>query len=323
MSITEFLQEEVIGKRKSILVSSLFRQFDYGTVIKGSRAFANMSPDQVTVYVVESSKSHNGEIVLSVATLENAQDKSNIFCFKPKDSIESNSSIWKRESEAVHSEIVNAKPNLYIPSYALVTCESSQREISVPVIAPKAQIASLSNPKTSISQPSVSVVKEDKSSKQKPAPTSRPKFQIPLDRLDEPDEKENSRTPSCPGTPANAPPEVAVSIEDSSVGSPDRKRQKTVEEESAPVSVASSSPQYRQVVIKKKQVVTEYVMGENGEMIVRDVEKMIEEVKTELVPSSAPRSVASIKSSSSGASKVPKPVAPGQGKLTSFFKAKN
>jgi hypothetical protein len=119
-----------------------------------------------------------------------------------------------------------------------------------------------------------------------------------------------------------------LSVVDAGSSSPVHKRQKLDDEmaaETGPVdspSEESSSPQFRDVVIKKKVVVSEYEMNENGEMIVRDVEKMVEEIVREPVKSKpAPPSISSIRSGTSGQSSGPKkaPKA-GQATLTGFFK---
>lgn len=346
MSVTEFLTSEVQEKRKAVLVSSLLKQFDYSQVVKETHEFS--SQESVEVFVTVSASSDRGT-KLSVMALGDAREKGflnfQIFALKPKNSAESHSAIWRRECEATRSEIISAKPNLWQPSHAVIVSESTERQIAVPVVAAPVPVKTNNTSSASTSKPGnsgsklgftkVSVPQEVKSAP-KPAPPAEPvkraalaKFQVPLDRLDEPmlPEKENSET-------SHEEPPVVATPEDEArePASPEAKRARvtdppveTVSSSASVVSVESSEPQFREVVIKKKQIVTEYVMGENGEMIVRDVEKMVEEVRMEQVKPSSVKSVNSNKTSGSPTSssgKGPK-ATPGQFKMTNFFKPKN
>lgn len=346
MSVTEFLTSEVQEKRKAVLVSSLLKRFDHSQVVKESHEFS--SQESVEVFVTVSASSDRGT-KLSVMPLRDARERGfsnfQIFAFKPKDSAESNSAVWKRGCEATRSEIISAKPHLWHPSHAVIVSESTERQIAVAVVAAPVPVKTNNSSSSSTSKSgnsgsklgftNVSGPKEVKAAP-KPVPPAEPvkraapaKFQVPLDRLDEPmlPEKENSET--CH---EEAPVVATAEDEATEPASPEPKRARvtdppmeTVSSSASVVSVISSEPQFREVVIKRKQIVTEYVMGENGEMIVRDVEKMIEEVRMEQVKPSSVKSLNSNKTSGSPTSasgKGPK-ATPGQFKMTNFFKAKN
>ena len=344
--VQSFLQEELIEKKRSVLFSSLVKRFDFGAELTdGLQTFLKASQADVVVLSRTSELRPNGELVISLRKIvELPEALSDVFLIQPRDSMESASSVFKRESEATRAAMTASRPALWIPSYALVTSDCPERAIAVPVITPSVAVSGVKSAVGSKSAPSGlgafvksvesaerSVVKTTVTApvtavnapfKAKPS-TAGVKFQIPLDRLDpdQANERANDDDEPVEAAKENGAPEVAVTV---SSESPVAKRPRVDAVESA-ISVESSStssPKFREVTIKKKVIVTEYAMGPNGEMIVKDVEKMVEETRMEPVVASrrpAPSSVASSKQSSAPT----KQAKPGQATLTGFFKPKN
>jgi hypothetical protein len=317
MSVSEFLDSEVIGKKRVTLVSSLLRRFGYSNFFSEIEKFANTNSSQIELLTSESVQQVDGSIDITIVHTEKVTRR--LFAVRPRESNETSSAVFKRDMEEVRSEISKSKAGLWTPEYALVgstSCE--ERGISVPVIsAPVSRPTENKIPKPASSMFSKAPVKSVSASQPKVEPTRAPvKFQVPLDKLDDPNdtfvdkespvEKENS----CSDVVMEAPQVVSVSSSVASAESPVAKRQRT-------------EPEYREVIIKKKVKVTEYEMGPNGGMIVKDVERMVEEKKMELVrpPSQPMKSASSV--SSAGSKKEPKPAKPGQSTLAGFFKPKN
>jgi hypothetical protein len=321
MSVSEFLDSEVIGKKRVTLVSSLLRRFGYFNFFSEIEKFANNNSSQIELLTSESVQQVDGSIDITIVHTEKVTKR--LFAVRPRESNETISAVFKRDMEEVRSEISKSKAGLWTPEYALVgstSCE--ERGISVPVIsAPAAPVSRPTEnkiPKPASSMFSKAPVKSVSASQPKVEPTRAPvKFQVPLDKLDDPNdtfvdkespvEKENS----CSDVVMEAPQVVSVSSSVASAESPVAKRQRT-------------EPEYREVIIKKKVKVTEYEMRPNGGMIVKDVERMVEEKKMELVrPPSQPMKSASSSVSSAGSKNEPKPAKPGQSTLAGFFKPKN
>ena len=337
--VLSFLQEELIEKKRSVLFSSLVKRFDFGAELTdGLQTFLKASQADVVVLSRTSELRPNGELVISLRKIvELPEALSDVFLIQPRDSMESASSVFKRESEATRAAMTASRPALWIPSYALVSSDCPERAIAVPVITPSVSVSGAKSAVGSKSAPSGmgAFVKPSASSAERKATVTAPvaavyapvraavKFQIPLDRLDPDHANEGAHDDDEPVEAAkeNGAPEVAVTV---SSESPVAKRPRVDAVESA-ISVESSStssPKFREVTIKKKVIVTEYAMGPNGEMIVKDVEKMVEETRMEPVVASrrpAPSSVASSKQSSAPT----KQAKPGQATLTGFFRPKN
>jgi methionine-rich copper-binding protein CopC len=309
MSVGAYLESEVVEKKRSVLTSSLLRKFNSANFFNELNDFLEKREDIVPFYL-ESQTRENGSRIISVSETKGSVDR--VFLIKPVGGEESTSAIWKRDIEEVKTEMVASRPSLWTPKYASVSSDAC--EVRMVITPTPVAHATVTNSSVKSTQASVKT--------SKPAVVSAPaalvpekkqiKYEIPKDRLDDPDQapmkseetKENGEHYS---------PEVLV---EASPDSPVSKRQKVDAE-----MVASSEPQYREVTIKKKVIVTEYEMGPSGEMIVKDVEKMVEETKMELV-----KPVLAKKSAPAAASqgrKDPKPAKPGQGTLTGFFKPKN
>lgn len=342
MSISEYLESEVLEQRRAILMSGLIRKFGSASVAQEAGKFLSSHAEHVSALFTHASVGTEGQRVISLT--EDMGDINRLFSIKPRDSVETPSAIVKRDLEEIRADMIAARPGLWQPSFATITAETClEREIKT-VVVPAPNPVSTGKPSTASvgvksapanlftsSKPKTVAVAEKKVETKPVAPAEkttaapRAKFQVPLDRLDDPDSelptdkkrqddeevemKENS-------TSSQGAPEVVVS-------SPSVKRQRMDEPvEEIAESVASSEPQYREVVVKKKVIVTEYEMGPNGEMIVKDVEKMVEETKMELVK--APSKQSSVRSVvQSQTKKDPKPAKPGQATLTGFFKPKN
>jgi hypothetical protein len=327
MSISEYLESELLLKRRAILMSGLIRKFGHDSVVQEASKFLNRNTEHVSVLFTHACTGENGNRIITLT--EEIGNINNLFSIKPRDSAETPSAMVKRDIEEIRTDMIAARPGLWQPIFATITAETClEREIkNVTPTASKPAIASVgvkSAPATlyESSKPKVHAAMEQKKVESSVPEKPRAKFQVPLDRLDDPDSelptdkkreevemKENS-------TSSQGAPEVVVS-------SPSAKRQRMEEPvEEIAESIASSEPQYREVVVKKKVVVTEYEMGPNGEMIVKDVEKMVEETKMELVkPPSKQSSVRSVAQSQT--KKEQKPAKPGQATLTGFFKPKN
>ena len=355
MAVTDFLESEVIEKSRLVLFSSLLKQFaDPSQIALSTREFIASHPDAVAVHVAVSTESANARTI-SVVPLEAAGDSAfTYFSLKPKASIESNSAVWKRECEQTKAEIVACRPALWKPHHANVSSDCPEREIALvtlpPVNAVRSAPTSAPASMTASKQTSVSGGNKlgfAKASTQQvappppakaevlPAAIKRPaaaKFQVPLDRLDDPDtdmlpEKESS---VAEDEARDAAPEIAVTIASSVAGadshtSPEPKRARIEASESGSIDsgVSVGGPvEYRDVVVRKKTIVTEYEMGANGEMIVRDVEKMVEETRREPVRPRMPQR--DIPAAAGNGTKKAEPKAkPGQGTLAGFFKPKN
>lgn len=333
-SVHDFLESEVIDKSRTVLYSSLSARFELDKKFQtGIKSFISKFGQNVKVLIVFTAGSGSGSeetLEIKLRSIDSVEfeskpfEKLNVFAFRPTTSEESSSSIWKREMEEVRQEMASNRKDLWQSKNAVVIHPSTERNLSVSFQPP---------PPVATSKPPVSVVKDKPETK---------KFQVPLDKLD--DDKDEKMSIEKDNEEAKLPaPEIALTISSSSVAgeeilssnaSPQAKRPRV---EEAAESIESSSrasgsePQFREVTIKKKVVVTEYAMGPNGEMIVKDVEKMIEETKLEpvmVMPSNSSKSSRSqpFISRTGGEKdkkKEPKASAPGQGKLTSFFKAKN
>ena len=316
--VDEFLESEVIEKSRAVLYSSLLSRFASEKQVEyGVKSFLGKSGEKVKVLVVVTTISESdGSIKMSlkeIGSMELSGEPLHCFGLWPLTSQESASAVWKREMDDVRKEIVSARPGLWQPKHALVVAESEERQ------------KSMHHPSLPVPKPPPAVAKPEKSVPQPKKATK--KFEVPLDKLDAPDEetlmeKENEDSSQS----QQGAPEVALTIASSSSGvveeevivPPEVKRQRIMPDE-APENL----PEFREVTIKKKVIVTEYGMGPNGEMIVRDVEKMVEETKLEKVV--APRAVVtkSVEKKSEAKKPPSKGPAAGQGTLTNFFKAKN
>jgi hypothetical protein len=254
--------------------------------------------------------------------IRNEKSSKQLFALRALTSGESASSIWKREMEEVRKEMVLVRPGLWNPKHALVSHDSPQREVAILTQEkPQSSKPSAVFAQSAPAQLSVPKTKEKSVAQPRAKPVTK-KFEVPLDKLDEPhsnskqdeveDEKMSVEKENVELEQSAAAPEVALTI--SSASSPSAKRQRFEEVESV---ASSSEPQFRQVTIKKKVVVTEYEMGPNGEMMVKDVEKMVEETKLEPVPPASGRSSINVRPTEK---KKDAKATPGQGKLTSFFK---
>lgn len=328
MSISEYLESKVLLQKRAILISGLIRKFGHDNVVEEARKFLNINKEHVSALFTHAFTEENGNRIISLT--EEIKDINHLFSIKPRDSSETSSAMVKQDLEEIRADMLAARPGLWKPIFATITAETClEREIkNVPTAAFKPEIANIgvkSAPASLLASAKPKpVAMEQKKVESRVTEKSRAKFQVPLDRLDDPDSelptdkkreevemKENSSISS------QGAPEVVVSR------SPSAKRQRMEEPmEEIAESIASSEPQYKEVVVKKKVVVTEYEMGPNGEMIVKDVEKMVEETKMELVkPPSKQSSVRSVAQSQT--KKEQKPAKPGQGTLTGFFKPKN
>lgn len=317
--VDEFLESEVIEKSRAVLYSNLLSRFaseqqvDYGV-----KSFVGKSGEKVKVLVVVTTISESdGSIKMSLKEIggnEFSGDPLPCFGLWPLTSQESASAVWKREMADVRKEIVSARPGLWQPKHALVVAESEERRISI------------HHPSQVVAKPPPAATKPEKSVSQ-PVKAAK-KFEVPLDKLDAPDEKMSMEKENEDSSQSQqGAPEVALTIASSSSGvveeevvvPPEVKRQRMMPDDQAHENV----PEFREVTIKKKVVVTEYGMGPNGEMIVRDVEKMVEETKLEKVVATRAVVTKSVDKKSEVKKPPPKGAAAGQGTLTSFFKSKN
>ena len=328
MSIGAYLESEVVEKKRSVLTSGLLRKFNSATFFNELSDFLDKRDDIVPLYL-ESKTGENGNRIISVSETKGSADR--VFLIKPVGSEDSASALWKRDIEEVRSEMVAKRPSLWTPQYATVSSDvCDERKVTVVTSippAPQKTIPTVSSVKST--QPAVKTSQQTIKSNPIAVKTSQTaavsapaalapqkkqiKYQIPKDRLDDPDEV-SMKSEETKENGEHHSPEVLV---EASAESPVTKRQK-VEEDTE--MVTSSEPQYREVTIKKKVIVTEYEMGPSGEMIVKDVEKMVEETKMELVKPVVAKKQAPM---ASQGKKEPKPAKPGQGTLTGFFKPKN
>ena len=334
MSIASFLEEEVLEKKRTALYSYLVRKYPDSSVLDEISRFLENHSQAVSLIISQSNTGEDGSHVISLTCSDKFSDR--IFAIRPKDSNETFSSVFRRDREDIKAEMTERNNELWTPRHALITPSQKleMRDIKAPMVSPTPNKPSISvnkpapigvpsrapssnAPASVVSKP---VVANPVSVAKKPVVAPPVKFQVPLDRLDDMNDgfvekknieeesvKENSFESADP-----SPPQVALTVSSSSV-SPAPKRPRTEE------------PEYREVTIKKKVLVTEYEMGPNGEMVVKDVEKMVEETRMELVkPSSQqPATRTAPSSGSSGKKDPPKPAKPGQGTLTGFFKPKN
>ena len=348
MSVCEFLESEVIEKKRTALYSFLLRKFGNENVLENINHFFSSNSQLVSLLVSQSSLSSDGAHVISLVNADKVTDR--LFAIKPRDSNESYASVFRRDREDVKAEMRACNESLWSPSHALITASHplEQRairnstgpasnfsskptgQISNPSSKPIGQAVNPSSkPIGQTSNASAKPIGQTVNPSSKPIgqtvnPSSKPAstkalFTVPLDRLGDPDdeieEKEKVIEHSLEVEQDAAAPQVAVTVSDSSEA-PTAKRQRVDGDE--------DKPQYREVTIKKKVIVTEYEMGPNGEMVVKDVEKMVEETKLELVkaPHVTNNNNKSNSASSSATRKEPKPAKAGQGTLSGFFKPK-
>lgn len=339
MSVLSYLESEILEKRRAVFVSSLLRKFDHKSLLEDAKKFLSDNNDKVSTLFTRATSNEDGTRVISLTSEKNGLE--HLFSIKPIDSAESDSAMWKRDLEDIRTEMTKTESNIWEPKFANIGAANClERQIAIaPSVVTTSKSVTTNGSSTTMSKSGnlfsssqkvaskpTSVEKKTETTHVEKKPLT--KFQVPLDRLDDPDselptdkkrqDEDDEEMKENSDDVTHAAPEVAVS--------PSAKRQRTdtpMEEVVAESIASSSEPQYREVVIKKKVIVTEYEMGPNGEMIVKDVEKMVEETKMELVkPPSKQPSVKSI-GSSSQSKKEPKPAKAGQATLTGFFKPKN
>jgi len=343
-------------------MSDLMRKYgSFDLVQKAMKTFLESSNVPLSVFVATTTATTNDEIVSIKPLGEVETNKSTGWWYymirpPPTSGSEGISAIWQRHIEGVKEEISSVSPGLWKGAFerSVIVGEFVERDIRVVVVpsaisaggnrsAPAILTSSTGGGKLGFKIfPGPATVSDPKPSSAAPAvkipPRSGAKYQVPLDSLGGGD---------APGTPERHRDEAeevsseivgktvdgdVMDVCSSSIGcgetvseirSPVNKRQRM--ESSAAAEETAVGPEFRDVVIKKKVVVSEYEMNENGEMIVRDVEKMVEEIIREPVKKSSnvnrgglPRSAAG--SGGGGPKKSP---AAGQGTLTGFFKKSN
>jgi uncharacterized protein (DUF433 family) len=302
MTILTTLQSEIIDRNRAMYVSQMVRRF--GDVSAVHQAIAQLPKDQVDIWMARYEESS-----VSLVKLEGqGSDQAVPFLVRPKNSIESDESLWKRDRAEVKELIVSARPGLWVgaASVSQILPSSCEERVIQGLTAPTAPTQS----KPPASKAAVAPPTERKIEQQKSEPK---KYTVPLDTLD-PDEIMERKPDVAEDHIVVAPTPAPISVSDNtSVSSPQAKRVKTTAEE------PTGSPRFREVVIKKKVIVTEYSVGENNEMIVKDVEKMVEETVMEHVRPAVPKLKSSAPSSSSGKSAA-KPPPAGQATLTGYFK---
>lgn len=357
--IEQYMSVELGERLRTVCSSDLMRKFSqpFEQVQAVMRKFVESSNCIDNVYVAVSETDGSGATRIRITRLSELGDnhysnEGNWWYYLVKPGRESVASAWSREIETMKKMAADAAPKLWAGAsvYAGIVSdrEVQERQVQVRVEIPaatsnpagkSATVASTQNSasnknKLGFAKQSGPIV----AAKQAPQPTvpvSQPtkasvktttaavQYQVPLDSLGG----------ECPGTPEREREETEtldMSVEqvmgeemhvDETIASPQSKRQKIEEPVDEPESSPPSSPQFREVVIKKKVVVSEYEMNENGEMIVRDVEKMVEEIVREQVKVPEKKKQPGFGGSSSANNKKkPASSAPsGQGTLTGFF----
>ena len=358
--IEQYMSVELGERLRTVCSSDLMRKFSqpFEQVQAVMKKFVESSNCIDNVYVAVSEADGSGGTRIRITRLSELGDnrstnQGNWWYYLVKPGTESVTSAWSREIETMKKMAADAAPKLWPGAsvYAGIVSdrEVQERQVQVRVEIPAATTSITAGKSSTVTGTQNSASNKNKlgfakqcgpivAAKQTPQPTvpvSQPtkasvktttaavKYQVPLDSLGG----------ECPGTPEREREETetlemsAEQVEDEKMHvdepswSPQSKRQKLEEPVDEPESSPPSSPQFREVVIKKKVVVSEYEMNENGEMIVRDVEKMVEEIVREQVKVPEKKKQSGFGGSSLANNKTkPASSAPsGQGTLTGFF----
>lgn len=267
-----------------------------------------------------------------IALIPFTERASNVYMIGPKNY--PTSSLWKREISEIAEEMHSVRPNLWTPS----DCEfvSPEREIRVHVavaanpVKHRPQQEQVNKSANRLGFQKVALKELEKVEQPVPAAVLekenviKTKFQVPLDSLEGDEEMMEEEPADSVVAHSVAPTTEVMSVS----SSPAKKRRKNIvpvtnglnfAKEShptlssavlpaAPIIQGEDGKQYREVIVKRKTVTTEYAMSESGEMIVKDVEKMVEEIVRQEVR--AEKSGISVSSKSS------------QGTLSGFFSKK-
>ena len=340
--IEQYMSVELGDRMRTISASELMRTFSqsFDTVQAAMKKFVTSSNclDNVFVAVSESGENDTRLRVIRLNEVSELASTATWWYYMIKPGNESATSAWQREVDFMKKSVSDSSPDLWPGAcvYANIVSDESVRERQVQIRVEQQPTAktvgqsstqvvttssqSLANRNklgfSKMSGPVVSKVEQPVAkpyNSPKKAPQTATKYQVPLDSLE-------GQAPGTPEPAGEVTPEMEIDTEPAR-DSPETKRQKVeeiVQDESESPEVPFS-PKFREVVIKKKVVVSEYEMNEHGEMTVRDVEKMVEEVVREQikVPDRRPKPMGL----SGGAKKKSTSSAPaGQGTLTGFFK---
>ena len=351
--IESYMSIELGERMRTICLSELMRKFSkpFEHVQLAMKKFVQSSNciDNVYVAVSEGDDVNRSIRIIKLGETEALGPNASWWYYMVKPGAESVATAWSREIASMKELAAEKAPGLWpgASAYASIVSGDSlkEREVKIRVEQPSVSVASsgmksLSSVQTNSGSANKSklgfskvsgpvVAKEEKKEKVDSVPSSQAavskpaatvKYQVPLDSLG----GEAPNTPERVSDEMDEPAEKEdVQMEEQQVkssSSPDRNRQKIVvePEEEEVIDTLSSSPKFREVVIKKKVVVSEYEMNESGEMIVRDVEKMVEEIVKEQIKPAAKKTVGG--STAAAAAKKKTSSAPaGQGTLMGFF----